>query len=113
MKKEKGISIVKMGNLMIVDGKAYEPFKCDHKSDCEILRFHPVNEERFKFLIKSATAKLRAYVNSDDIIMSALADMSMKELEKINLELKKKKPKARKEHGCLDLVVGKTVIPVR
>jgi len=113
MKEKKYPAIVKMGNLIIVDGKAYEPSRIDHKTDFEILRFRPVDEEKFKALVKSATVKLRGYINSDDIIMSALGEMSMRDLERINAELSKKKPRAKKSHGCLDLVVGKTIIPIR
>lgn len=113
MKKQKPVTLKKIGNLIMVDGRMYEPSRIDHKTGYEMIHFQPVPEKRYRMLLRSATRKLKSYINSDDILMSALSEMSMKQLEKINSEIKKKKPKVRQTQGCLDLMVGRTCVPIR
>jgi len=114
---KKELTIKKMGNLLVVNGELYEPVYITHQRDNEILKFRRISKRRFEYLRKQIIEKLKSKVKSEDILENALADMTMKGLEKINSELSKPKPKVRKEHGCFDLVIGQgkdaETIPIR
>lgn len=115
MKKE--LKVKQMGNLLIINDELYEPVFKEHQRDVELIRFRRISKKRFEFLKRKITDRLASRVKPRDIIDSALCDMNMRGLERIYLELNKKKPKVRKEHGCFDLVVGKgtssATIPIR
>lgn len=115
--KRKELKIKKMGNLLVVNDELYEPVYISHQRDDELLKFRKISKKRFVFLKNQISEKLKGRIRSEDIIENALADMTMKGLEKINRELNKPKPKVRKEHGCFDLVIGQgksaETIPIR
>jgi len=114
---KKELKIKKMGNLLIVNDELYEPVYITHQRDDEILKFRRISKKRFTYLRKQIMEKLKNKIKSEDILENALADMTMKGLEKINKELNKPKPKVRREHGCFDLVIGEgknaETIPIR
>jgi hypothetical protein len=115
--KKKTLDVRQMGNMLMIDGEVYEPIFKAHYANYEELRFRHIDKRRFKTLQQSIAKKLRSRVKAKDILESALADMSLRALERINKELSKKRPKIQKVHGCFELEVGsgrrKTYIPVR
>lgn len=115
--KKKELKIKKMGNLLIVNDELYEPVYISHQRDDELLKFRKVSKKKFNYLKKQIIEKLQGKLKPESILENALNDMTMKGLENINKELKKSKPKVRREHGCFDLVIGQgksaETIPIR
>lgn len=111
MKNE--IRFKKLGNILILNDEWYELKEVDQKSSSEDLVFKKINKKKMQKLMQTVSEQLAPKIKSKDIIQNALAEMTLRQLKKIELELKKRKPKIKKRHGCLELVVGSEIVSIR
>lgn len=114
---KKTLDVRQMGNLLMIDGEVYEPVFKAHYANYEEIKFRRIDKKRFKTLQTNIAKKLKNRIKAKDVLESALADMSLRALERIDKELSRKRPKIQKVHGCFELEVGsgrhKTYIPIR
>lgn len=114
---KKLLKVAKMGNLLIIDGEYYEPIYAKDRAKDELLHFRHVDKKKFEALKEEIAEKLKHKITTKDVIENALADMGLRSLERITAELKKSKPRVKKQYGCFDIVVGegrhKSYIPIR
>lgn len=105
--------VKKIGNILVIDGKYYQ-FTNKYGKKGEMV-FKPIDKEKFEKITDSITKKLEPSLEKKDIIKDALGELPLENLEKLHdvLFKKKKKPKVRQRYGCVELVVGREVIPIR
>lgn len=114
MVMNKRIVVRKIGSILEIDGEWYQPVYAKQDALSETMRFEKIDKQKMQSLLDSLTNKLKKDLSSKDILRNALADMSLRGLERIDKALKSKTPpKVKRKYGCLDLVVGKTSIPIR
>ena len=108
--------VKKLGNMLIIDGKLYEPAWNKDAKDGEYLRFKLVKEKK-KLLDKIDTIaeRLSKDLNGKEVIRNALGELPHKNIDKLydTLFIKKKKTRTRQRHGCYEMLVGGECIPLR
>ena len=106
--------ITKEYGYLKVNGKYYE---FDEKSP-ERTSYKEVDNKKVKAKIeicKEITEKLKESLNKEDVLMESLTKLPQAYLEQLHNALynskRKIKPKTRRHH-CVDMKVGKLVIPI-
>jgi len=74
----------------------------------------PISSKRLEERVNHLSKKLLSYVNKEMILKDALFHLTIEEIDNIERALKKKpKLKIQQKYGCIELKVGKHIIPIR
>ncbi len=110
MSKEK---IERKYGYLIVDGKYYEL-----NTEGSATAFVEVNKKKVKKKIKlmeEISNKLKDSLDKEAVLMEALSNLDEEYLEMIHNNLHNSKRKAKpitRKHHCVDMKVGKLIIPI-
>ena len=116
-KKTEEIKVKKFGNMLIINGKIYEPsfdMSKDNK-DGEYLKFKKIDDKEYLRKVDTIARKLAPKLDSLEVMKNALGELPTKNLDKIydSLFIKKKKTRTRQRHGCYEMLVAGETIPIR
>jgi hypothetical protein len=103
-----------------VDGKLYmtnkrmdkEDFRTKAKATYE-WDMVEIDEKAYEREILEIAKKLAPKVDVMQILMQALRELPIQEVKQVKRELQKKKPRVRREQGCVMLTVGKNSLMLR
>jgi IS30 family transposase len=106
--------ITKEFGYLKIDGKYYE-FNEKSPESTSYLQVSPEKVKKKIKIAKEITEKLKNSLDKEAVLMESLTKLSTEYLEHIHNSLynskRKIKPRTR-EHHCVDMKVGKLVIPI-
>ena len=107
----------KKGGYAEIDGKLYRMKVTQQHKESEDVEFVLVKDQNILKKMKEIAQTIKDAVKPEDVIQNALYDMSEVEVLKLykTVTSKKfeKKPVTKVKHGCMELHVGKIVVPLR
>ena len=90
--------------------------KCDHRNRIDgegAYSFRKISKKEYDGRIEKLSQRLKDEVDTAELMRQTLYDCSLQEIEAMEKELKKKKPKVKAEKGCVALMIGKNQLLVR
>lgn len=106
--------IIKQYGFWIIDGKY---FKTDETKDGKAVLIE-VNKKEVKRkgkILKELTEKLKQSLDGEAVMMEALSKLdtcTLEQLHNVTFNIKKKVIAKTRKHYCVDMKVGKIIIPI-
>jgi len=112
-KPKQKIEFEKKWNYLVKDGVYYEWENRDGKAVLVLADKKKIDEKEVK--VKEIAKKIKEGLNPEAVITEALMQIGDKDIEKlyklVNSTKRKYKPKTREGH-CVDMKVGRFIIPI-
>lgn len=112
-KKKQKSEITREYEYLKVDGRYFKP-----QMEGERVRYIQTTKKEFNYnvaLMRKIVEKLKDSLDKEAVLLEALSKLDSSYLERLwgvlNNPIKKVKPRTRKHH-CVDMKVGKLVIPI-
>jgi len=110
------MKIIKVKNFLKIGDEYFLPDKQDEKTgEWNFIKLSAKEVSRIEKMRNEIVAKVAPAVLPEQVLDDALGDLALEDLEGIHHRLfkSKRKAKPRTKPGCMELIIGKYIVPIR